>query len=320
MQWPELIEGRLVRRYKRFLADVELLNGSKITAVVANTGSLLSCVTPGRPVWLRDDASPTRKYRYTWVMIKPGRSLVSVDTAVPNRVVYESAKRQRIPELAGFNEYRREVPYGKNSRADLCCRVHETDMLRRVWVEVKSTTLVRDRIAAFPDAVTERQHLANATFAVQDMRELAYDGQFSAAINFFDAWGYFDDATNLDVLRRIRRALKPGGRFLLDFTNRDHTMRHFKPRSWVRRSDGVIVNYARRLDCATGRLQLHHLFIAPETGAAHEMEIDHALPSSDEFVRLFERAGFTEARLVSSPDGGELTMDSPRLAVIGLVG
>ena len=168
MQWPELIEGRLVRRYKRFLADVELLNGSKITAVVANTGSLLSCVTPGRPVWLRDDASPTRKYRYTWVMIKPGRSLVSVDTAVPNRVVYESAKRQRIPELAGFNEYRREVPYGKNSRADLCCRVHETDMLRRVWVEVKSTTLVRDRIAAFPDAVTERgkKHLVELQNAV----------------------------------------------------------------------------------------------------------------------------------------------------------
>lgn len=156
MRWPPLTEGRLLRRYKRFLADVELTNGQRITAVVANTGSLLGCVEPGRPVWLRDDASPTRKYRYTWVMVKPRRALVCVDTGVPNRVVFDFARAQKIAPLAGFCEYRAEVPCGRRSRADLCCAVHEDDMLRRIWVEVKSTTLVREGVASFPDAVTQR--------------------------------------------------------------------------------------------------------------------------------------------------------------------
>lgn len=156
MRWPELIEGRLIRRYKRFLADVELPDGRCITAAVPNTGSLLSCIEPGSPVWLRDDASPTRKYRYSWVMVKPQRALVCIDTGVPNRVVHAFARAQKIPELAGYQEYLPEVPYGENSRADLCCRVHRNDMLRRIWVEVKSTTLVRKHIASFPDAVTER--------------------------------------------------------------------------------------------------------------------------------------------------------------------
>jgi len=168
VQWPALIEGRLLRRYKRFLADVELLSGKRVTAFVPNTGSLLGCIEPGRPVWLRDDASPGRRYRYTWVLVKPGRSLVCVDTSVPNRVVCDFARAQKIPELAGYREYLAEVPYGKNSRADLCCRVHKNDMLRRVWVEVKSTTLVRDRTAFFPDAITTRgrKHLIELQGAV----------------------------------------------------------------------------------------------------------------------------------------------------------
>jgi len=168
VQWPALIEGRLLRRYKRFLADVELLSGKRVTAFVPNTGSLLGCIEPGRPVWLRDDGHGGRRYRYTWVMVRPRRSLVSIDTGVPNRVVYDFARVQKIPELSGYQEYLAEVPYGKNSRADLCCRVHAEDMLRRVWVEVKSTTLVRDGTAYFPDAVTTRgrKHLVELTGAV----------------------------------------------------------------------------------------------------------------------------------------------------------
>lgn len=156
VRFPELIEGRLIRRRQRFLADVKLLDGRKLTAFVPNTGSLLSCVVPGRPVWLTDNPNPARKYRYTLTLIKPSRSLVCIDTGVPNRVIVEAARRQRIPELAGFREYLAEVPYGKHSRVDLCCRVHQDDMLRRIWVEVKSTTLVRERIAMFPDAITSR--------------------------------------------------------------------------------------------------------------------------------------------------------------------
>jgi len=156
MRLPPLIEGRLILRYKRFLADVELAGGRRITAFVPNTGSLLGCIEPGRPVWLADSANSTRKHRYTWMLVKPERSLVCVDTFVANPVVFDAARRQQIPQLAGYREYLAEVPYGQNSRADLCCRVHADDMLRRVWVEVKSTTLAENGVAMFPDAVTER--------------------------------------------------------------------------------------------------------------------------------------------------------------------
>ncbi len=156
MQFPPLTEGRLIKRYKRFLADVKLTDGQIVTAHVPNTGSLLGCTTPGIPVWLSTSANPKRKYQHTLTLIKPGRSLVCVDTSVPNTVVVEEAIQQKIPELAGFREYLPEVPYGEGSRIDLCCRVHRRDMLRRTWVEVKSTTLVEKRIAMFPDAITER--------------------------------------------------------------------------------------------------------------------------------------------------------------------
>lgn len=127
-----------------------------MTAIVPNTGSLLSCAEPGFPVWLREELGPQRKYRYTWTLVRPHRSLVCVDTAIPNRVTYDYAVAQKIPQLAGFREYIREMPYGEHSRADLCCRIHNNDMLERVWVEVKSTTLLRGTTALFPDAVTSR--------------------------------------------------------------------------------------------------------------------------------------------------------------------
>jgi sugar fermentation stimulation protein A len=145
-----------LRRHRRFLADVELPNGEVVTALVPNTGSLLSCAKPGYSVWLREEPGEQRKYRFVWTLVRPQRSLVCIDTAVPNRLVYEYAAAQKIPQLAGFREYIREVPHGAHTRFDLCCRVHEADMLERVWVEVKSTTMLRDGVAGFPDSVTTR--------------------------------------------------------------------------------------------------------------------------------------------------------------------
>jgi sugar fermentation stimulation protein A len=168
VRFPPLIEGRLIRRYQRFLADVRLPHGEIVTAFVPNTGSLMSCVVPERPVWLREMPAKARRYRFDWVLVRPQRSLVCVDTGVPNRVVHDFARAQKIPLLAGYREYLREVPYGERSRADLCCRVHRDDMLRRCWVEVKSTTLRRGRAALFPDAVTlrGRKHLIELRGAV----------------------------------------------------------------------------------------------------------------------------------------------------------
>ena len=147
-----MLEGRLVRRYKRFLADVELEDGSVITAHCPNTGSLLGCAEPGSRVVLRDSQDPGRKLRYTFQSIQVGRSLVNVDTSLPNDVVREAVEAGRIPELAGYDELRREVPYGDASRIDLLL----TRGGEKCFVEVKSTTLVRGRTALFPDAVTER--------------------------------------------------------------------------------------------------------------------------------------------------------------------
>jgi sugar fermentation stimulation protein A len=127
-----------------------------VTALVPNTGSLISCAEPGFAVWLREEPGEQRKYRFVWTLVRPQRSLVCIDTAVPNRLVHESAVAQRIPQLAGFREYVREMPCGAHTRFDLCCRVHATDMLGRVWVEVKSTTMLRDGVAGFPDSVTAR--------------------------------------------------------------------------------------------------------------------------------------------------------------------
>jgi sugar fermentation stimulation protein A len=206
---PKLTEGRLLRRYKRFLADVALNTGEVVTAVVPNTGSLISCVEPGYPVWLREEAGAQRKYRYTWTLVRPKRSLVCVDTAIPNRVVYEYAAAQKIPQLAGYREYIREMPYGEHSRADLCCRVHNNDMLGRVWVEVKSTTLLRGAAAEFPDAVTSRglKHLI-------ELQKMVQAGERALQVFFIQRADakVFRPADDIDPAygAELRRAVKSG--------------------------------------------------------------------------------------------------------------
>ena len=147
------LEGRLERRYKRFLADVTLSDGTLVTAHCPNTGSLLGCKEPGSRVWLRDSHDPKRKLRYTWQAIRVGRGWVNVDTGIPNRVVFDALEAGRVPSLDDAVEARREVPYGKNSRIDVRL-THPNG--RHSFVEVKSTTLAEGDVALFPDAVTER--------------------------------------------------------------------------------------------------------------------------------------------------------------------
>jgi len=162
-----MLEGRLVKRYKRFLADVELADGSVITAHCPNTGSLLGCKEPGSRVILRDSQNPKRKLRYVFQSIQVGRHLVNVDTSLPNAVVFDAVERGLIPELVGYAQVRREVAYGKNSRIDLLLTSSAGELC---YVEVKSTTLTRGRTALFPDAVTERglKHLGELSSMVAE--------------------------------------------------------------------------------------------------------------------------------------------------------
>lgn len=150
----DLIAATLLRRYKRFLADVELADGTRLTVHCPNPGAMTSCSEPGRPVWISDSANPQRKLRYTLEMIRMGRSWVGINTANPNPAVEGFVRAGKLPELAGYDEVRREVATGA-SRIDL--RLRDPQGRRPdCFVEIKSCSLRIGDHAAFPDAVTER--------------------------------------------------------------------------------------------------------------------------------------------------------------------
>ncbi len=149
----ELIPATLLRRYKRFLADVELEGGTVLTVHCPNPGRMTSCGEPGRPVWISDSNNPRRKLRYTLEMIRMGRTWVGVNTANPNPAMAGFIRRGRIPELAGYDQIRPEVRTG-DSRIDL--RLRDASGRPDCWVEIKSATLRVGEHAAFPDAVSER--------------------------------------------------------------------------------------------------------------------------------------------------------------------
>ena len=154
-----LIHATLVRRYKRFLADVVLDSGEEVTTHLANSGAMLGTATPGMEVWLSPASNPDRKLKWNWELVRADGHLVGVNTAHPNRIVAEAVAEGLIPELTGYGSIRREVKYGRNSRIDLLL---EGEGRPKCWVEVKNVHLKRGDWAEFPDAVTVRgtKHLA----------------------------------------------------------------------------------------------------------------------------------------------------------------
>ena len=148
-----LIKGTLIKRYKRFLADVTLENGDMITAHCANSGSMLSVKDEGATVWLSFNDSPKRKLKYTWELVEVDNALVGINTSHPNKIVEEAILAGNVKELIGYKSLRREVKYGQNSRIDILL---EDDDKPKCYVEVKNVTLKRENRADFPDAVTSR--------------------------------------------------------------------------------------------------------------------------------------------------------------------
>ncbi len=153
LDFPEpLLPGRLVRRFKRFLAEVDLADGRRVLAHCPNSGSMLGCQDEGAPVYVSHHPAANRRTAHTWEMIHIGGGWVGINTALPNRLVALAAQRRALPCFADALEVRREVKVSPHSRLDLLVRREQGPL----YVEVKNVTLVREGRALFPDAVTTR--------------------------------------------------------------------------------------------------------------------------------------------------------------------
>ena len=156
-----LVPARLVKRYKRFLADVVLDDGREVTAHCANPGSMLGLKEPGTKIWLEPNDDPKKKLKFGWRLVDHENGhFTGVDTSVPNRALKAALVAHQVPNLPDYDSVRAEVKYGENSRIDfLLSKSGEPD----IYLEVKSVTLKRQvGLAEFPDSVTARgaKHLA----------------------------------------------------------------------------------------------------------------------------------------------------------------
>ena len=174
MRFPTpLVPGRLVRRYQRFFADVRLTDGRLVTAHCPNSGSMLGCKEPGNPVYLSPQTGRGRKLAWTWEMVRVGRTWVGINTLWPNRLVVEAIEDGTLGELQGYSRIRREIRVSPRSRLDLLLEGGSG----RCWVEAKNVTFRVGRLAAFPDAVTER-----GTRHLRELIRLVRAGQRAALV------------------------------------------------------------------------------------------------------------------------------------------
>ena len=152
MQFEKLIKGKLVKRYKRFLADIILEDGQEITAHVPNSGAMTSCIEDNCDVWVSFHDNPKRKLKYTLELTKMAENLICTNTGVANKIAIEAIENSTIKELQGYTSLKPEQKYGQNSRIDILLE-NENE---KCYVEVKSVSLRIDDYLAFPDAVTSR--------------------------------------------------------------------------------------------------------------------------------------------------------------------
>lgn len=163
-----LVPGTLIKRYKRFLADITLKDGQQITCSVPNTGSMAGLTTPGSRVWLSTSDNPKRKYRHTLELVEADGTIVGINTGLPNRLAEEAISKGLISDLKDYATLKREQKYGVNSRIDILL---DDEDRRRTYVEVKNVHFIRKPgLAEFPDSVTARgaKHLVELSAMVAE--------------------------------------------------------------------------------------------------------------------------------------------------------
>jgi sugar fermentation stimulation protein A len=172
---PPLYPGILIKRYKRFFADIELTSGEVITAHCPNTGPMTGVNIPGRRVMVSRSNNPKRSLAHTWELIEISEypsTWVGTNTALPNRVIQSALAAHLFPELGDYSTIRTEVPYGQDnkSRIDFLLTGEECD--RPIYIEVKNTTWAQGQLALFPDTVTTRgqKHLRELTMLLPTAR------------------------------------------------------------------------------------------------------------------------------------------------------
>ncbi len=199
-----LVEGRFVKRYKRFLADMRLPDGRIVTAHTTNTGSLKSCLVPGAPVLLTPHNDPKRKTAFTWESIRIGDTWVGVNTSVPNKLIFNALKQKLIPGLEHLDRVRAEVKQGR-SRLDILLENDEEKM----WLEIKNVTYREGDAALFPDAPTARglKHLEELI----NLRRQGFRAGMVYVIGRTDV-AYFAPARHIDTAytQMLRIALDAG--------------------------------------------------------------------------------------------------------------
>lgn len=153
MHFEHLISAKIIKRYKRFLADVILSNGEQVTVHVPNTGSMKSCWEENWPVLLSESKNPERKLKYTLEMLFNGKTWIGVNTQNPQKLAIEALEQKWIPELVSFPIIQSEVKISKETRIDLVL----SNEKQKCFVEIKNVTLFgENNMALFPDAVSER--------------------------------------------------------------------------------------------------------------------------------------------------------------------
>jgi len=205
-QLPPLTSGTLIQRYKRFLADIELETGEKVTAHCPNSGSMKGCAVPGSQVWLSESDNPKRKYKYTWELIKVPQTMIGINTLVPNKLVKQSIENGLIKELSGYDRVKAEVKTSSHTRLDL---VLENQDGAKCYVEIKNCTLVEEGMAMFPDAVTTRgqKHLDE----LEHLVSLGHRGVIFFLIQRMDAKA-FKPAAMIDKVyaEKLKKVMKNG--------------------------------------------------------------------------------------------------------------